>query len=572
MGLTSALYTGLSGLSVNQSNLNVIGNNIANSNTTAFKSSRALFSSQFYVTDQSSTAPTTDFGGTNPDQEGQGAQVDSITQNWTPGTIQSTGQPTDLALDGQGFFVVHSTTGQVYTRDGSFSLNSSNQLVDSKGDYVQGYGADTNGNIVTGAVKNITIPLGTTTSAQATTNVVLQGNLDASGAPAIGASILESGPITTIGGAAAPTAASLLTSLASTTAPGTPLFTAGDVLTLNATRGGADLATQTFTVTSTSTVTDLTNFYNQGMGIDTSVADTPPPGAAIQADPTNPNAAEISITGNTGTVNALAISTSGFTNQSGVSPLSFTAGQNAAGVQSNPSGESVQTSFVAYDSLGTPVTLDVTAVMQSQSTAGNTWRFYVNSADNQGGAGTLLGDGTLTFNSAGQLATSTGTNISLDRTGTGAASPLNINLNFNGISQLSGSSSNLVMTSQDGSPIGTLNNYSIGADGIINGSYSNGLTRTLGQVAVATFGNEQGLQDMGDNQYEASPSSGDAVVTTAGQLGTGAIRSGALEESNVDLSQQFVNMIEASTGYSASSRVISTSNQLLTDLLNIQTR
>lgn len=572
MGLTSALYTGLSGLAANQTNLTVVGNNIANANTTAFKSSSVNFSSQFYVTSQSSSAPTSDFGGTNPSQEGMGVQVESIAQNWTPGIIQSTGQPTNMALDGGGFFVVNKTDGQAYTRDGSFSLNSSNQLVDSSGDFVQGYGADANGNIVTGALKNITVPLGATTSAQATSNVNMQGNLDASGTPASGASILESGPITTVGGAAAPTGTSLLTSLASTSAPGTPLFAAGDVLTLSGDRGGANLAPQTFTVTAASTVTDLTNFYNQGLGIDTTVADTPPPGAAIQADPTNPNAAEISITGNTGKVNALAIATSGFVNQNGVSPLSFTTGQNATGVQSDPSGESVQTSFIAYDSLGTPLNVNVTAVLQSQSTAGNTWRFYANSADNQGGNGTLLGDGTLTFNSNGQLTASTGTNIALNRTGTGAASPLNINLNFNNVTQLSGTSSDLVMSSQDGLPIGTLNNFSVGADGTITGSYSNGLTRTLGQMAVATFANQGGLQNMGGNQYQASASSGNAIITTAGQQGTGTIQSGALEESNVDLSQQFVDMIEASTGYSASSKVISTSDELLTDLLNIQTR
>ncbi len=572
MGLTSALYTGLSGLNVNQTNLNVIGNNIANANTTAFKSSRVLFSSQFYVTDAAGTAPSSSFGGSNPSQEGMGARVGSIQQDFAPGTIQTTGRPTDLAVDGEGFFVANTSNGQRFTRDGAFSLNSSNQLTTSSGGFVQGYATDTGGNVVTGSLKNITVPLGTTTSAQATQNVSLQGNLNAGGALPSGASILETQALTTVGGAAAPTSASLLTSLASVSAPATPLFTAGDVLTLKGQRGGADLAAQTFTVTAASTVTDLTTFYSQGLGIDTTVTDTPPPGSTIQADPTNPNAAEISITGNTGKMNALTISSSGFVNQNGINPFSFVDGQNAAGVKSNPTGESVHTAFVAYDSLGTPLNVDVTAVLQSKASTGNTWRFYVNSVDNHGGTGTLLGDGTLTFDSAGKLTASTGTNIALNRTGTGASSPLTMNLDFKNISQLDGSGSNLVMTSQDGSPIGTLNNFSIGADGKITGSYSNGLTRTVGQLAIATFGNQQGLDNKGGNEYSASANSGNAVITTPQQLGTGNIRSGALEGSNVDLSQQFVNLIVASTGYSASSKVISTSNQLLTELLNIQTR
>src|ERR1700709_2138650 len=116
MALTGALFTGLSGLDVNQTQLNVVGNNIANVNTTAFKSSRALFKPQFYVTDQSGTAPTTDFGGTNPSQLGLGATVSSIPKDFSTGTIETTGKPTDMAIDGTGFFVVNTADGQRYTR------------------------------------------------------------------------------------------------------------------------------------------------------------------------------------------------------------------------------------------------------------------------------------------------------------------------------------------------------------------------------------------------------------------------------------------------------------------------
>ena len=142
MALTSTLFTGLSGLNVNQTRLSVVGNNIANVNTVAFKSSRALFKPQFYVTDSGGSPGSDDFGGTNPSQRGLGAVVASIEKNFTPGAIEPTGRATDLAIDGDGFFIIQGADDQMYTRDGSFSLNASNQLVTANGEFVQGFGVD----------------------------------------------------------------------------------------------------------------------------------------------------------------------------------------------------------------------------------------------------------------------------------------------------------------------------------------------------------------------------------------------------------------------------------------------
>src|SRR4029079_94225 len=138
MALTSALFTGLSGLDVNQTKLNVVGNNIANVNTVAFKSSRALFKPQFYITDGAGSGPDGDFGGTNPDQRGLGAQIAAIEKTSTQGAIEPTGKNTNMAIDGDGFFIVKGKE-QKYTRDGSFDLNSANELVTTSGDYVQGF-------------------------------------------------------------------------------------------------------------------------------------------------------------------------------------------------------------------------------------------------------------------------------------------------------------------------------------------------------------------------------------------------------------------------------------------------
>jgi flagellar hook protein FlgE len=133
---------------------------------------------------------------------------------------------------------------------------------------------------------------------------------------------------------------------------------------------------------------------------------------------------------------------------------------------------------------------------------------------------------------------------------------------------LTSGTSQLLMSSQDGRAIGTLTSFSVGANGIITGAFDNGLTSTLGQVAMATFDNVQGLTDQGGNMFTTGADSGTPKITGPLTLTAGAIRAGALEQSNVDLSKEFINMIIASTGFSASSRVISTSDQLLTELLN----
>jgi flagellar hook protein FlgE len=276
----------------------------------------------------------------------------------------------------------------------------------------------------------------------------------------------------------------------------------------------------------------------------------------------------LTLTGNAGTSNSLSLAGNALTNENGVSPFTFQDGVDGAGNKSDPNGTSITTSFVAYDSLGSPVNVNITAVLENKTTAGDTWQFYATSP-NTGNGSAVVGNGTLTFNNTGQLINSTGTTINIDRTGTGAKTPMSVNLNFNGVSSLANAAgSTLVMNNQDGAQIGTLETFSVGSDGTITGSYSNGQTKTMGQVAIATFANDDGLVDQGGNDFTAGADSGAAVISTPGQLGSGQIVAGALEQSNVDLSTEFVNMIIASTGFSAASRVISTSNELITDLLN----
>lgn len=576
MALTSTLFTGLSGLDVNQTRLNVVGNNIANVNTVAFKSSRALAKPQFYITDAGGSPASDDFGGTNPSQRGLGAVIASVEKNWSPGSIEPTGKSTDMAIEGDGFFVVQGQE-QKFTRDGSFIMNEANQLITSGGDFVQGFGVDDAGNIIAGQLENITIPLGSLTQAKATENIKFEGNLNADGDVALGATVLRTNVPLLASGGTTPDATTLLTDLRDATDLTTPLFTAG-TLTLQGKRGGREMSSLDFTIDATSTLGDLQNFFNQGLQLDPAVvppAGVPVPGATLTTAAGDPaGSVRLSITGQVGAANALSLAGSAFSNDQNSTGFTF-EDDIASGVAS---GESVFTSMVAYDSLGTPLVVNVTAVLEAKADTGNTWRFFVSSADDTDAAtfdpasttfdGGMMGSGTLTFDSEGKLIESAGTTMSIDRTATGAATPLSIAMDFSSMTSLTSSSSELTMTDQDGMKIGTLNSFSIGADGRITGSFDNGLTTTLGQVAMATFNNPLGLNDLGGNMYVTGPNSGVPIVASPLQLGAGAIRSGALELSNVDLSEEFINLIIASTGFTASSRVISTSDQLLTELLN----
>ena len=528
MALTGAMYTGVSGLSVNQTAwLNVIENNIANSNTTGFKSSRTEFKPQFYADRRGGKAPDTNFGGSNPSQEGLGTVLASIEKNFNPGAIQSTGQPTDMAIDGQGFFVVKGSS-QLYTRDGNFTLNSNHELVASDGEFVQGYGVDANGKVQSGSLQNVVVHLlAPNQVAKATQNASMQGNLNSSGTVATGASILASQDLVSIGTpATAPTAASALTDIAAASAGTTPLFSVGQTLTLAGTKGGRSLSPSTYTVTAGSTVQDLMTFFQQGMGIDTSVpapTTTAPPGSTLEAG-TAPNSSRFVLTGNTGSQNAIEITGAALSSSTGTGPLSFGDATDAAGFTSNANGESIHTTFQAYDTLGTPISVDVTAVLESKNTTGNTWRFYTESPDNEVN-GLTAGGGTLTFDNNGKLDSSTGTTITVDRSGTGASTPLAIKLDFSNLTELSGQQSTMVMSSQDGFPAGTLDTFSVRTDGVVTGAFSNGQSRTLGQLALATFTNPQGLVDHGSNMYEASAGSGNAQISAlAGGFGAGQIR------------------------------------------------
>jgi flagellar hook protein FlgE len=193
MGLASALNTALTGMTGAETTIDVVGNNLANSNTVGFKASEAVFATQFLQTQGLGSGPTATSGGTNPRQTGLGSQVAEITPDFSQGTIEISSSPSDLAIQGDGFFVVEGNTGEtLYTRNGIFKTNSENELVTITGQRLLGYGVDDNFQLKSTELASLEIPLGTAAVAQATQNVFLEGTFTPTGDVATTAEIIES--------------------------------------------------------------------------------------------------------------------------------------------------------------------------------------------------------------------------------------------------------------------------------------------------------------------------------------------------------------------------------------------
>jgi len=208
----------------------------------------------------------------------------------------------------------------------------------------------------------------------------------------------------------------------------------------------------------------------------------------------------------------------------------------------------IVTSITTYDVQGNPVTTS------ASFTKVNPNQWTVNLSDGVNNAGPYTLDFT---NGAGPVAT---------------PSPVTINgitVDLSGMTSYSGLST-VTASSQDGSAAGTIQSFTISQDGTLTGVFSNGLKQTLAQLGIASFSNPSGLEKAGDSEYRTTANSGNAQLGTAGAAGRGVLQQGALEMSNVDLSQEFTNLVIAERGFQANSRVITTSDEILQDLVNIK--
>lgn len=459
-----SLYSGVSGLQNHQTRMDVIGNNISNVNTTGFKRGRVNFQDMISQQVAGAAKPTEELGGVNPKDVGLGMTISTIEQVFTQGNLQSTGVGTDVAIQGNGFFIVKNGDESFYTRNGVFGLDRDGTLVNpANGMRVQGWMArDLNGEqiVQTAATPtDLVIPVGSKDPAKATENVLFACNLNKNTPE-----ILEGASASDVAKGTWNTEQKIYDS-----------FGNEHLLSINFTK-----------------VPGVANSWQATVNVD-----------ADNADFTQ---TRIGLGTTDGVQNTFIVN---FDNYGQLSSVT-----DSAGNISNETGEIVlQSSFTVADA-------------------------------------------------------------NADENGTPARQSFNINLGTigsmkNTITQ-SASKSTTKAYSQDGYTLGYLDNYKIDSSGIITGVYSNGTNRVIGQIALATFSNDRGLEKAGDNTYVETNNSGQANIGESGVAGKGSLLAGALEMSNVDLSEQMTDMIVTQRGFQANSKTIQTADTLLETVLGLK--
>jgi len=428
MSLFNTLNTGVSGLATNGLGLSVTGDNIANLNTTGFKGSTAEFRDLLLQ----------NLGG-NKGQLGMGAFTARVRQGFGQGSLATTSNAADLAIDGKGFYAVEDAEGgEFFTRAGQFSMNTDGNLVNLTGMKLQGFSAAADGSLTT-TPGDITIPTASV-AGTATTSVALQAAL------ASGTSVVPGGPLVL-------------------SVPPVP----------------SDLSNSANTVTTSSRVFDsLGNSHDVTLAYTRTGTNTYEFAAFVDAG---------EVGGTAGELQSFSTGTLVFDGNGNLDPLTSTAPTSTALTFSGANAQTIDFDFgLAAGDIGTI------------NMRGNT--------------------------------------------------PIDV-----------------TEVTPDGNSSGSLAGFDIGADGIITGVYSNGESRTLGQVVVASFRGEEYLTRSGNNLWQESNDSGDPAIGVPGSGGRGNTISYALEMSNVDLEVQFVKLIQSQKGYQASTRVVSTADDMLQELL-----
>jgi flagellar hook protein FlgE len=442
-----AMFSGVTGLNAHQTKMDVVGNNIANINTVGFKAGRVMFQEVFSQTLRAAGAPdqVTGYGGINPMQVGLGLGISAVDTITTRGSLQRTDSPTDVSIEGEGFFVVGGTNGGAknFTRAGNFSLDRDGNLVSGNGLTVYGWS------------KYDEDP--------------------------------ELGPI---------------------------FDTNKEMKPLNI-------------------------FYDQELDKDKRV---------VAAKETS----RVQLVGN------------------------LNAGQRIFdGTIEDSSEPQFVNPIMVYDSLGFEHRLNLEYFKTQVAGGSNQWSVRIRTIDSyEEGleptiSPTLLEN--IAFNSTGGLHENSVAiqSVTLTPGEKSGAKAMDIELNFSSLTMYDGDftvRSNFV----DGYKTGSLVSFSIGADGLITGVYDNGRQNPLGQLAVATFQNPAGLIKMGDNMYMESRNSGRFDAYKPGIGGAGTLNPGTLEMSNVDLSKEFAEMIMTQRGFQASSRIITSTDEMMQELINLK--
>jgi flagellar hook protein FlgE len=532
----SALAAGISGLKTSQAALNIIGDNLANLNTPGFKASRVTFSDELSQILRPAQAPSTGIGGKNPMQSGTGSRVSSIDVDYGQGGITPTGRPFDLAIEGEGFFVVTDGDLDFYTRVGAFNLDENNDLVDSATGYK-----------VKATAATINVPTDTVVPAKATSSVDLVGNLDSgTSSDAVAQIITTTAAFATATGAAIST--TLLNDLTINT---TDYDTTGtvDTISITGTETNGTAVSATFTYGAANdgtTLGELRDKISASYGSATASID---------------GSGNIVVTADAPGDSDLALTIADGSGAQGVTAW------NSFSVTTSGDGSTYVTTVPVFDAQGAsfPVTLTF------DKASSNTWNVAATMKPVDGSV-TTFNMGDITFNANGSYAAITGTTAMTITLADATTQVVNFNLgtanSFTGLTQLSGNAS-AAATSQDGYEAGFFLSVTVNADGSVDALFTNGQTQTLDQMQLATFRNPAGLEKQGRNLLLPSVSSGNAVLRLPQSGSTGSIVSGALESSNVDIAEEFTSLIINQRAFQANARTITTADEIMQELVNI---
>ncbi|MBH3416570.1 flagellar hook-basal body complex protein [Pseudomonas putida] len=573
---------GLSGLYAANKQLDVTGNNISNVNTTGFKSSRAEFADVYAGSNRL---------GVGKNQVGNGVRLAAISQQFTQGDINTTGNVLDLGIQGQGFFVLSDNGSRVYTRAGAFEADKNNFVVTSDGLRLQGYAADSAGNIRKGNLTDLKID--TSALQPKATSLIDQGiNLNSSAA---------SIPFQVYDNSTPPTMAAFDPADPST-------YQRSTTSTVEDADGNAHTMEQFYRKTGTNEWTMYTLIDGRNP---LDPASTTPLTGRIQYN-------------SDGTIDSMVSDTAGYTVQGGGFTIAgwVPAAQDAATgdwgasgvagtaqdqsitspalVANKPFDPSDETTYSrsfptsVYDSQGNEHTLE----QFYRKTGTNQWTMYtlIDGRNPMDPSSTTPLTGTINFNSDGSV-----NSMTADSTGLPAGTSFTVanntfsmvgwipasqdasgNWSANGsVGDAAGIKMSMASTtsyntetarmsqSQDGFATGILSNLSIDSTGVLFATFSNGKSRAIGQVALASFANEQGLQQIGGTRWTETYNSGIPGIDSPKTGTLGAIESNSLEGSNVNLTQELVELIKAQSNYQANAKTISTESTIMQTIIQM---
>lgn len=567
--MSTALSAGVTGLQAHQRMLDVSGNNIANVNTTAFKSSRINFAELISDTLAKASQPTSAIGGTNPQQIGSGVGVSGLTSNMTQGNIVKTGNPLDLAIEGGGYFVLNNGQQSVYTRAGAFTTDLNNNLIDPATGYkVQRIGSvgEDDGFQAVGNY-DISIPYNIALPASATSRVSLSGNLSSD-------TDLNTPQVHKIASTVTYTVPSGYANLT------TPIDE------LNQFSGGGGTGGKFNLASGESGTIAITGYQSDGTAINSTFT----VGTDGQATPECVTLGDLVDHLNTVLDGATASLVNGklqiLDDSSGYSRtdirLDYSANGSSGSSLTNPScfevmvvgGTEVKNSTqTVYDSQGGEHSLNISFVRNDSD---NSWDMLVRSIS--GDVDTLGLDARrikgISFNTDGSFDNCIDSSDIAIVFGNDPSTVQTIEIalgttgELDGLTSYSGSSTAFIKD-QDGYGSGSLSSFSVNKNGVIVGSFTNSIKRDIGTIQIALFQNAAGLESVGSGYYIPSANSGEAIATHGLTGGAGAVHGSSLEKSNADVATEFINLIEAQNGYQANARTISVANAILQELTNL---